>query len=334
MYDLKNRRIFLKRSQYPNLTLEDLYLGAAISIYSRQLKVVEYGDNFTKSHFENQRERTFAMIKPDCYNHIGKIIDRIIQEGFKITNIKMHRFTVNQARQLYSEHDGKQFFQDLVNFISSDISVGMELIAGNAISKWKDIIGPANSHTARVDAPQSIRAAYGSDGARNAVHGSESADRAAREIDYFFSLPGNTATYSNCTCCVIKPHALTNAGRIIDMIISEGFEISALQMFNLDKPNAEEFLDVYKGVLPEFSGIVEHFTSGPCIAMEIRQENPVESFREICGPLDPDVARSSKPRSIRAIFGIDRIQNAVHCTDLPEDGLMESEYFFRILSKN
>mmetsp|Transcript_11333 Transcript_11333/g.11411 ORF Transcript_11333/g.11411 Transcript_11333/m.11411 type:complete len:136 (+) Transcript_11333:97-504(+) len=135
MYDLKNRRIFLKRSQYPNLTLEDLYLGAAISIYSRQLKVVEYGDTFTKSHFENQRERTFAMIKPDCYNHIGKIIDRILQEGFKITNIKMHRFTVNQARQFYSEHDGKQFYQDLVNFISSDVSVGMELIAGNAIAK-------------------------------------------------------------------------------------------------------------------------------------------------------------------------------------------------------
>ena len=59
------------------------------------------------------------------------------------------------------------------------------------------------------------------------------------------------------------------------MILVNGFEISALELFMLDKPIAEEFLDVYKGVLPEYSALVEQITSGPVIALEVRQENVV-----------------------------------------------------------
>ena len=65
------------------------------------------------------------------------------------------------------------------------------------------------------------------------------------------------------------------------MILDEGFEISAMEMFNLDKPTVEEFLEVYKGVLPEFVPLCEHLTTGPCIVMEIRQENAVEAFRKL-----------------------------------------------------
>jgi nucleoside-diphosphate kinase len=103
-------------------------------------------------------------------------------------------------------------------------------------------------------------------------------------------------------------------------------------MVNLDKPTAEEFLDVYKGVLPEFTALVDHLTSGPCIAMEVRQENVVSSFRQLAGPLDPEVAKHLRPNTLRAGYGSDRVLNAVHCTDLPEDGVLECEYFFRILA--
>lgn len=83
--------------------------------------------------------------------------------------------------------------------------------------------------------------------------------------------------FSNCTCAVIKPHVVAAglAGEIIDTILEEGFEISAMQMFSLDRPTAEEFLEVYRGVLPEFPKITEQMTTGPCIVMEIRQENAV-----------------------------------------------------------
>jgi len=104
-------------------------------------------------------------------------------------------------------------------------------------------------------------------------------------------------------------------------------------MFTLDKPTAEEFFEVYKGVAPEFVGLTEHMTTGPCIALEVRQENAVKAFRDLAGPADPEIAKNLRPNTIRARFGVDKIRNAIHCTDLPEDGTLESEYFFSILQK-
>ena len=87
----------------------------------------------------------------------------------------------------------------------------------------------------------------------------------------------------------------------------------------------------FQGVLPEYSSLVEHLTLGPCVALEVRQEGVVEKFREFCGPHDPELAKTLRPKTLRAVFGVDRVKNAVHCTDLPEDGVLESEYFFNIL---
>lgn len=62
--------------------------------------------------------------------------------------------------------------------------------------------------------------------------------------------------------------------------------------------------------------------------MEVRQENVVSTFRELCGPHDPEIARNLRPNTIRAKFGTDRVKNAVHCTDLPEDGVLEVFYSY------
>lgn len=104
-------------------------------------------------------------------------------------------------------------------------------------------------------------------------------------------------------------------------------------MFTLDKPTAEEFFEVYKGVLPEFVALIEHMTTGPVIALEIRQENVVQQFRQAAGPMDPEIAKNLRPSTIRAKFGIDRVRNAIHCTDLPEDAMLETEYFFGLLQE-
>jgi nucleoside-diphosphate kinase len=72
-----------------------------------------------------------------------------------------------------------------------------------------------------------------------------------------------------------------------------------MEMFCLDKPTAEEFFEVYKGVLPEFVAMIESMTAGPCIVMEIRQENAVQNFRQIAGPLDPEIAKNLRPNTIR-----------------------------------
>lgn len=80
-----------------------------------------------------------------------------------------------------------------------------------------------------------------------------------------------------------------------------------MEMFTLDKPTAEEFLEVYKGVIPEYVAITEHMTTGPCIVMEVRQENAVKALRELAGPADPEIAKNLRPNTLRARFGIDKI---------------------------
>lgn len=334
MHDNKNKKIFLKRVVNNEVTFKDLYLGSDINVYSRKLKVVEYGDAFTKKTFEENRSSTYAMIKPDAYMNIGKIIDLILNEGkFTISKLKMVKFRQEDAQEFYAEHKGKPFFDNLVSFMTSDLIVGMELIAKDAVKAWRDFIGPTNSENARKTAPKSIRALFGTDGSKNAVHGSDSLQSASRELNFVFGKLRPQAVLNNCSCLVIKPHAIQDAGKIIDIVLQEGFEISCMEMFYLDKTQAEEFFEVYKGVLPEYAGIIDHVTSGPIIVMEVRQENVVPALRALCGPHDPEIARALRPNTLRAYFGKDRVKNAVHCTDLAEDGILEVQYFFELLQE-
>lgn len=209
----------------------------------------------------------------------------------------------------------------------------MEIVADGAVQKWNDLIGPENSIQAKIHASSTLRAAYGMDSIKNAVHGSSNNQQKSSEMSMWFSRECKTsAMFTNATCCVIKPHAIQAgfAGQIIDAILDQGFEISAMQMFHLDRPTAEEFFEIYAGVLPEFPQMTEQMTTGPCIALEIRQENAVKAFRDFTGPMDPEIAKSLRPNTLRARFGVDRCRNAIHCTDLPEDGTLECEYFFSI----
>lgn len=131
-----------------------------------------------------------------------------------------------------------------------------------------------------------------------------SADEASykREIEVFFNEKYKhcqPAILNNCALCLIKPHILQAnlAGKVIDKILDEGFEISAMQSFFLDRATAEEFFELYKGVLPDFSAMIDQIVSGPCIALEVRQDNVVQGFKSLCGCYDPAVGASKGERS-------------------------------------
>lgn len=338
MYDIKNRRTFLKKVVYPSVTIDQLYLGSTITVFARQLNIVEYADEYTKSQLEKKRETTFAMIKPKAVKHAGKILNAISKSGFVVSKLKMIHLSVGEASAFYGEHQGKPFFRDLIAMITSGPVVAMELVAERGITKWRDLLGPTNHEQAVLTAPQSIRAKFGTSTTDNACHGSSSTESAAQELAFFFGKGGPKAVSAKkgCTCAIIKPHAVVAgyAGQVLDKIM-ESFNVTAAQMFSLSRPNAMEFYEVYKGVVPEYNSMVEELTSGPFIALELTAksgENPVESFRELCGPLDPEIARLLRPKSLRALFGVDKVRNAVHCTDLVDDGVLESHYFFGILN--
>jgi nucleoside-diphosphate kinase len=100
--------------------------------------------------------------------------------------------------------------------MSSDVCIGMELIADGAIKKWRQFIGPTNTQTAKAEAPKSLRALFGTDGTKNACHGSDSTESAAREIEFWFGGDASTramkttAVMNNCSLCIIKPHIINN----------------------------------------------------------------------------------------------------------------------------
>jgi len=339
MFDVKNRRTFLKKCEYPSITIKDLYLGATISIYSRQLKVVAYSDEFTANKLQPRQEKTLAIVKPDGYAHLGKIMDAIVAAGMQCSDMRMTKLTGDQVEEFYEELRGTQNFGKMVNFMSSDAITCICIVGDNSVAKWQQLMGPENSNEARAQAPQSIRATFGTDHIHNVCHGSADAQAAEREIEFFFGPGGKrfaqTAVLDNCTLGIVKPHALAQGlgGQIVDDILQRGFEISALQIFREDRANLEEFLEVYKEVIPEYNDMVAQLLEGTMLAMEIRAEDAVASFREFVGPADPAISRTLRPHTLRARYGHDKIRNAVHCTDLPEDGGLEVEYFFRILQK-
>ncbi|XP_058299233.1 nucleoside diphosphate kinase 7 isoform X6 [Hylobates moloch] len=338
MHDVKNHRTFLKRTKYDNLHLEDLFIGNKVNVFSRQLVLIDYGDQYTARQLGSRKEKTLALIKPDAISKAGEIIEIINKAGFTITKLKMMMLSRKEALDFHVDHQSRPFFNELIQFITTGPIIAMEILRDDAICEWKRLLGPANSGVARTDASESIRALFGTDGIRNAAHGPDSFASAAREMELFFPSsggcgPANTAKFTNCTCCIVKPHAVSEGllGKILMAIRDAGFEISAMQMFNMDRVNVEEFYEVYKGVVTEYHDMVTEMYSGPCVAMEIQQNNATKTFREFCGPADPEIARHLRPETLRAIFGKTKIQNAVHCTDLPEDGLLEVQYFFKIL---
>ncbi|XP_046998928.1 nucleoside diphosphate kinase 7 isoform X1 [Schistocerca americana] len=346
LFDIKNNNTFLKRTKCEGVSAKDIYIGAIITIFSRQMNITDFADNFTREKFGKTLQKTFGMLKPDVADKYGEILKMIYANDFKITKLKMARLTKEQAQEFYKEHEGKPFLPFLVEFMTSGPVLAMELVAENGIAKWRETIGPTDSEVARTSAPESVRAKYGKDKSYNAVHGSDSVEAAERELSIFFPAssrdldgkmtPKTTATFKNCTCCVIKPHAVQEGllGDIIYEIQKSGFRITGMQMFYMDYPNAEEFYEVYKGVVPECTAMVSQLVSGPCVALEIVSDTPdtPSKFRALVGPPEPDRARELRPNTLRAKFGKTKVLNAIHCSDLPEDGLLEVEYFFKILS--
>ncbi|CAL8252454.1 unnamed protein product [Merluccius merluccius] len=338
MFDVKNQRVFLRRTRYGGLQQRDLFVGSQINVFSRQLKLVEYGDQYTANQLGSKKERTLAMVKPDAVSKLGDILEMLHAANLTVTKAKMTKLTWSQAADFYKEHQSKPFYSNLVQFMSSGPVVAMELMGDEAIVAWRRLLGPTDSAVARREAQHSVRACFGTDGVQNAGHGSDSIAAAAREVEFFFPStgshgPANTAQYTECTCCIIKPRALSQglAGKVLNSISKAGFEISALQMFTLDRANTEEFYEVYKGVVTEYPNMVSELCSGPCMALEVRGSDTPKTFRDFCGPADPEIARHLRPATLRALYGKDKVQNAVHCTDLPEDAVLEVQYFFKIL---
>lgn len=131
------------------------------------------------------KERTLSIIKPDAVgkNVIGEIYSRFEKAGLSVVAAKMVQLTDESAGGFYAEHKERGFFKDLIAFMTSGPVMVQVLEGEGAVAKNRELMGATNPAEA---AAGSIRADFAVSIDANAVHGSDSAQSAAREIDYFF----------------------------------------------------------------------------------------------------------------------------------------------------
>ncbi|MGI5823713.1 MAG: nucleoside-diphosphate kinase [Dethiobacteria bacterium] len=131
-------------------------------------------------------QKTFIMLKPDAVqrNLMGEVICRFEKKGLKAIAIKMLKISREMAEKHYGEHQGKPFFDELVNFITSGPVVAMIWEGRGAIQVARQMMGSTDPQEAP---PGTIRGDYGLFMGNNVVHGSDSPESAAREISLFFS---------------------------------------------------------------------------------------------------------------------------------------------------
>lgn len=130
-------------------------------------------------------EKTLAILKPDAVKKkaVGKILQRIEDEGFKISGMKQLHLTKEEAEGFYIIHKEKPFYGSLTDFMSSGDIIVMVLEREDAISHWREVMGVTDPALAK---PGTLRRTFGFSVERNAVHGSDAPETAEWEINYFY----------------------------------------------------------------------------------------------------------------------------------------------------
>jgi nucleoside-diphosphate kinase len=131
-------------------------------------------------------EQTLLIIKPDgvARGLVGEILVRVERKGYKLEAVEGRKIDRELAEKHYAEHVGKPFFEELIDYITGGMSIVAIIKGENAIENLRVIMGATNPLDAT---PGSIRGAYATSVTQNLVHGSDSAESAAREIALFFS---------------------------------------------------------------------------------------------------------------------------------------------------
>jgi nucleoside-diphosphate kinase len=128
---------------------------------------------------------TLAIIKPDALQagHTGKILALLEGQGFKIRAARLVRLSHAQAEAFYAVHRERPFFRPLVAFMTSGPALALALERDNVVAHLREVIGATDPAEAK---PGTVRKLYAQSKERNAIHASDSAETAAREVAFFF----------------------------------------------------------------------------------------------------------------------------------------------------
>ncbi|XP_043208832.1 nucleoside diphosphate kinase 7-like [Amphibalanus amphitrite] len=344
LFDRRTNRTYLKRTQVPTVTCSDLALGNLVTVLGRHMRLVEYANKKTRDIFEDDSQSTLALVKPAAVQHLGKIVQIIEKQGLRVTRARMVQLERHEAGVFFSEAQQHCQAAEELAYLTAGPCVVLQLTGQDAVQRWRELMGPTDCLTASEECCDTVRRQLGAELDNNCLHGSTGCEAAVRELRFFFPPAGDARPLTSArlsadgSCCVILPHVLAERrlGDVLAAIQADHrVTVTALDMMTLTGAEASRLLEVYRGVLPECGKMIAQLSSGPSVALElsgaVEGQDTVEVVRELAGPRDPHLAQLLRPDSLRAKFGRDTICNAVYCTDLPEDSLMDREYLFRIL---
>lgn len=327
---LQGSKFFLARIYYPEVVLEDLFIGNSIQIYNRRFEIKGYANSATKAFMESREKHFLCLLNKNAKDDgiLGKFITVGTMNNLKLGKVK----TTGSA-------------------FSAGLEKTLDVAAGDVLM---ELIGITSEDTS----------AFLKDA--SSLPGVTAMQINPTHLSDIFAACSPVKVPSSSTLCLIKPHILQSngytgtysfkldgsmvwdnkqkeknrAGELISSITDAGFTIKAAATIHLSMGMSEQFFEVYRVVLPNYVSMIEQVSCGPLLALLIDKASPemyaqvdtVTAFRALVGPYEPEIARALRSDSLRATYGVDFAKNAVHCTDLAEDGELECLHFFETLS--
>lgn len=235
MKEINTGRKFLSKTKLDgSLSLDDFFVGSVVVIFARDLKLVDYGDNETRSALSEMSEVGAIFIAPSFASMAETVIQDIEFKGMILSNLKTFRLDASDVTDAAKLHQGDP---DVMckNNGETDMNycIYMEFRGKNAAAASTAII---ESH-----------------GIKGLIAASSNAQLESFKRHFLFKAHEPIARYEvapESSCCVIKPHAIKSrvVGQILKDIKEGGFQITAMQVFHMDRSQATEFYEVYSGI--------------------------------------------------------------------------------------
>lgn len=311
LIDAVHGKTFLKRSACPNLHKSQFFIGADIVVFGRVLHLDRYADKVTEQLSEKTSESAIAVIGETMFEKLGDCLDIIIREcTFSICS--MNTVTLRDG-------DWNNAAAVLPSDFSKQTVIVLHLVRDKALAKAAELPNRLKSRSVWITATKA-------DVERAKALEEFAARRAAADLT------------SASTVVIIKPHVLSakRGGEALQRLLQDvaTVRISCATQLTMSGAQADAFMQPYKGILKDYRPSVEQLASSACWLIQLVSKNPsaatdvVSEVRQAVGPFDPVIAKVLRPRTLRSAFGIDCARNGFHCSDLPDDGRIDSAFFW------
>ncbi|KAM6156440.1 thioredoxin domain-containing protein 3 [Erethizon dorsatum] len=288
--------------------LEEQHISHFCDVEDDEANVTKFTDVFFpdfKILKGKKLQKTMALLRPDLLEKRDDVLNIIKTEGFKILMERQIVLSEEEAKMLCEEYEKENYFEKLIENMMRSPSLALVLVRENCVEHWKELLGPRTVEEINQYYAESLCAQFAMGSLPiNQLYGSDSTKVAERDIQYFFP-PENTFA-------MIKPHVTQGQrGEILKLIKEAGFELTQAKDMFLTPEHVEK---IYFQIIKKdfYKDILRLLSEGPSLVMVLTRWNAVADWRRLMGPVDPEEAQLLSPNSIRARFGINILENAVH----------------------